>query len=171
MNKFRKRPRLNGFRYKGCHRYFVTICTHQKSLIFTDKDIVALCKTVLEKKSQDMRFTVWAYCFMPDHLHLLLEGSTLDADLKKFVTSFKQVSGYRYSRNVAQNQSPQGISKLWQPSFYDHVLRKEEDLVAVARYILNNPVRKGLAEHYREYPFSGSFAMRDGLKALLSFPG
>jgi len=40
---------------------------------------------------------------------------------------------------------------------YDHVLRKEESIEGVARYILDNPVRKGLVSDYKEYPFSWSF--------------
>jgi len=60
------------------------------------------------------------------------------------------------------------MPKLWQPSFYDHVLRNDEDLPAVARYILNNPVRKGLVDHYTEYVFSGSLVFKDGIEGVLS---
>jgi len=93
---------------------------------------------------------------MPDHLHLLLEGKSKEADFKRFVSSFKQTTGYYHSQNAAQGFNPDDSPKLWQPSYYDHVLRNEEDLQKVAAYILNNPVRKGLVEHYREYDFSGS---------------
>ncbi|MBN2380988.1 hypothetical protein JXM67_14415 [candidate division WOR-3 bacterium] len=44
---------------------------------------------------------------------------------------------------------------MWQRGYYDHILRKEEDLEIVANYIWGNPVRKGLAETIEEYPFSG----------------
>lgn len=89
-----------------------------------------------------------AYCFMPDHLHLLVEGDE-EADLIKFIREFKQLTAYSY-KNVAGH-------KLWQRSFYDRVLRVDEDARAVARYICNNPVRKGLAASPLEYPFIGSF--------------
>ena len=46
--------------------------------------------------------------------------------------------------------------KFWQTSFYDHFLRKEEDVRDVVMYVLHNPVRKGLVSEWREYPYSGS---------------
>ena len=116
-----------------------------------------------------MGFKVWAYCFMPDHLHLLVEGIAENADLKRFISLFKQVSGYKYVQNVTQCFNADEKPKLWQPGFYDHVLRKEEDLVEVARYIFNNPVRKGLVGHYSDYSYSGSLVLNNGLKKTLSF--
>lgn len=114
-----------------------------------------------------MNFIVWAYCFMPDHLHIVLEGDCENADLKKFISSFKQISGYRYRQNVGQRFSVDGTPKLWQPSFYDHVLRKDEDLLDVVRYTLQNPVRKHLVRHYTEYMYSGSLIGNDGIKGAL----
>ena len=46
--------------------------------------------------------------------------------------------------------------KIWQQSFWDHLLRAEEDAAVVLTYILNNPVRAGLVASWRDYPFAGS---------------
>ena len=64
-------------------------------------------------------------------------------------------------RSVAQGFSPARSrgTKLWQPSYYDHVLRNEDDTLATARYIFENPVRTNLVTHYREYQFMGSFEL------------
>ena len=85
---------------------------------------------------------------MPDHVHLLLTGAD-DADLLRFVKDFKQRTGYAYRRANAK--------ALWQKSYYDHVVRAEEDLRVVARYIVGNPVRAALAASPAGYPYSGSF--------------
>jgi len=45
---------------------------------------------------------------------------------------------------------------LWQIGYFDRVLREEDDTRAVVGYILNNPVRAGLAVRGVEYPFNGS---------------
>jgi len=90
---------------------------------------------------------IYAYCFMPDHLHILL-GSDERTDIVKCIRKFKQLTGYRV-------KSQFGFT-LWQKSFYDHILRKEENIREVARYILENPVRKGLVDDFRNYPFLGS---------------
>ncbi len=82
---------------------------------------------------------------MPDHLHLLLDTE----DCIKFIKNFKQITGYQFKTKT-------GLA-LWQKSYYDHILRKEEDLIGTVKYILNNPVRAGLTEKYLDYPHSGSF--------------
>ena len=89
-----------------------------------------------------------AYCFMPDHVHLLVEARGETADAIAFVHQAKQRSGYAVARAY-------GL-KLWQPSFYDRILRREEATLSVARYILENPVRAGLVKSPGEYLFSGS---------------
>lgn len=182
--KFKRRPRLKGFDYTGCYRYFITICTQNKNPVFHNTDIAKQYIELLAEKAIMLRFKVWVYCFMPDHVHFLAEGISQDADLKRFVSSFKQSTGYHYSLSnkakdahlsgrakalgygkmddlggVAQGFSPAEKAKLWQPSFYDHVLRKEEDLLETMKYILNNPVRKKIASHYLDYQLSGSFEL------------
>jgi len=98
---------------------------------------------------------------MPDHLHLLLEGVSPESDLKKFISSYKQYAGYHYKMDVAQGFSPAQRTqlKLWQPSYYDHILRKDEDILDIARYILDNPVRKKLVKRFQDYKFLGSFEL------------
>ena len=44
----------------------------------------------------------------------------------------------------------------WQKDFYDHVIRTNEDIATQVRYILDNPVRKGLVLFWQEYSFKGS---------------
>ena len=92
--------------------------------------------------------SILAYCFMPDHLHLLVEGETTESDLQRFISSFKQKSGYAFSQT--------GSGHLWQKGYYDRILRTEETTLNVVRYILENPVRAGLVGRFDEYPYSGS---------------
>ena len=46
------------------------------------------------------------------------------------------------------------IKPLWQKNFYDHIVRKEESLLKIAEYIVDNPVRKELVSEWEEYPYS-----------------
>ena len=85
---------------------------------------------------------------MPDHVHLLVYGTSERADLRAFVVHFKKLTGFEYARRVGRC--------LWQPGYYDRVLRDEESTETIARYVLGNPIRAGLARHPREYPFAGS---------------
>ena len=110
-----------------------------------------MCMSALNTISEKNGFLVWAYCFMPDHLHLLIEGTRKSSDLKRSISEFKQSTGYSFKRKNGK--------KLWQESYYDHVLRDKESAKKAAEYILMNPVRKGLANNCNDYPFSGSFKL------------
>ncbi|MFH1707477.1 MAG: transposase [Planctomycetota bacterium] len=88
------------------------------------------------------------YIFMPDHMHVLNEGLAPDSDLLKMMYLFKQKTGYWLAKH--------GGGVMWQPGFYDHIHRQEEDLRKHIRYILDNPVRKGIVGHWNDHPFTGS---------------
>ncbi len=147
--KYPKRPRIGYFSYKGHFAYFITICTDFKKVIFVSEEQVELVLEILKQTSKKHDFNVYAYCFMPDHLHLLLLAEESGSSLKDFLREFKQKSSFYYKKKF-------GI-KLWQPSYYDHVLRKNEKLNNIAEYIFFNPVRKKLVDDYRKYPYLGSF--------------
>src|SRR5262245_57135673 len=85
---------------------------------------------------------------MPDHLHALVSGTSEDADVMRFCSVFRQVSGYHYLQSQGH--------RLWQEGFYDRVLRESESTFDVVSYIVANPVRAGLVQTVTEYPFSGS---------------
>lgn len=150
----RKSNRLPLDAYKGAAAYAITTTVEGRRPVFRRPEIVALCLERLREASARTNFEVLAYCFMPHHLHLLVRA-TQEADLVAFMRLFKQLSGYAYRRSTGDPQV------LWQTSYYDHVLRSEEDVHAVARYVWGNPVRAGLADSPREYPYSGSLAMED----------
>ena len=81
-------------------------------------------------------------------MHLLVEGLQDDADCLRFIKFAKQYSGYYYSKSQGK--------KLWQRYGFEHVLRDDELVLVVAKYILQNPVRAGLVVDPRDYPHSGS---------------
>lgn len=85
---------------------------------------------------------------MPDHQHLIVTGTNSNSGILYFIKQDKQKTGHWLS----QNQS----SARWQKDFFDHIIRKDEGLVNIARYILDNPVRKGLVANWRDYPYKGS---------------
>jgi putative transposase len=140
-------PRLRAFDYEGNYCYFITCCTHQSKPHFKDKNLVNLVLAILKEIAQKEAFTLLSYCFMPDHLHLLLAGDRTSS-LEDFMRDFKQKSSFCFRKTSK--------GTLWQRSYYDHVLRKEEDIREIALYIFRNPVRKGLVTCIRDYPFLGS---------------
>ena len=98
-------------------------------------------------------FAVHAYCFMPDHVHLLMEGTASGSSLPPLISRWKQATAYTIGR-------PRGI-RLWQPGYFERVLREQESSRVTARYILENPVRAMLASHVNEFAFAWCVWMND----------
>jgi REP element-mobilizing transposase RayT len=143
------RPRrLAGVSYVGFQRYFVTTCTAFKRPIFEALAIGNDTASQILRAAREREFAVTAYCLMPNHVHLLLVAQSVGADLPRFVKHAKQVTGFAYRK--AKDRS------LWQPGYHERVLRDDEATLAVARYIVENPVRAGLAKALGEWPLSGS---------------
>ena len=141
-------PRLCDFNYLSSPAYFVTSLTYQRNPYFKDSTIVGIVLPILKYSSEKNRFNIYAYCFMPDHVHLLALGED-NSSLTSFIKTFKQRSSFAFRKAFGD--------ALWHRSYYDHILRKDQAIKDVALYILNNPVRAGLTSDYKSYPFSGSF--------------
>jgi REP element-mobilizing transposase RayT len=140
-------PRLAGYAYAGTQWYFVTINTRERQPAFREAALATSTVETLVQTSAETGFELLAYCLMPNHLHLIASGTRDDADLVRFVQLFKQLTGFRYKKETGQ--------QLWHRSYYDHILRAEEDAEDIADYIWHNPVRAGLAADATSYAFSG----------------
>ncbi|MHC8291453.1 REP-associated tyrosine transposase [Pseudomonas sp. XS1P51] len=81
---------------------------------------------------------------MPDHFHWLIELQ--QGSLSELMQKTKSLS------TKAINLSTGRKIGLWQHGFHDRALRREEDLVKLARYIVANPLRAGLVERLGDYP-------------------
>ena len=150
MPDFRRKPnRLAPESYQGRQAYFLTLCTNERRKVFTVPTFIDPLIALLRVTSTTHTFNVYAYCFMPDHLHLVVTGESEAANLPKFIQTFKSLA--------ARESWKHGIQRLWEKGFYDHILRNGESLEAVASYTLENPVRAGLVPRPEEWPYSGSF--------------
>ena len=141
-------PRLRTFDYLGFHRYSLTFCTDWRRKWFVKHPAVNLVLSQFLRTAINKEFAIIVYCFMPDHVHLLIEGLTPASDGKEFIVRAKQCSAHAFA--------DQFNVRLWQPSGFEHVVRDDEKTQIIARYILENPVRAGLVRSPLDYPFSGS---------------
>src|SRR4029450_2015613 len=97
------------------HRYSLTFCVDRRRYVFVDPRLVDLMLAQISRAARDWRFAVLAYCFMPDHVHLLVEAEASDSNLVRFAHAVKQRTGYEY-RKLAPDA-------LWQKGYFEHVLR------------------------------------------------
>src|SRR5271157_4999099 len=140
--------RLNAEEYRGCRIYFVTICCEKRRPVFAEESKGRWALAQLMATSLRHKFTLHAYCIMPDHLHVVVEGATPACNLVKFVNAFKQRTGFEHRQACGE--------PLWQTRYYDHILRSRDHIEDVACYVWWNPVRAGLCANPKEYALSGS---------------
>ena len=83
------------------------------------------------------------YVIMPDHIHLLITFSErhIGRSLQDTIRFFKTMSTNEYIRNVKTGVLPPFHEKLWQKSYYDHVIRNDQDYNETWEYIENNPIK------------------------------
>lgn len=144
-----RQRRLPGFNYADPdHVYFLTTRATVGTSPFSNPHLAQEVVASLHWLRAHRGVAVYAYCLMPDHLHLLLRPGPGGRTVGTLMGAFK-----RFTTRQSWKHGTTGA--LWQARFYDHVLRKAEDGEQIVAYILANPVRKGLVEAAEDYPFSG----------------
>ena len=155
-----KSIRLAPDAYADTHTVFsITTCTKGRRPVFADHAAARVTTNVLERHAAKTGVRLFAWCVMPDHVHLVIAPSAT-CDVVTFVGQFK---------NLAQRDCWRlgVVGAFWQPRFWDHALRSNEDLSCVIRYVLDNPVRRGIVGVYSDYPHSGvAVGIRVGLVGL-----
>jgi putative transposase len=156
-----RRHRLPPAAYQGPVTVSVTGCLQGRRPVFEEPRVVAPLVSLLHATADKNSCAVVAFCFMPDHVHVVLRGFSFSSDTRRSFAAFKQASGFWLARNRP--------GSTWQKDFYDRVLRTEADVIREVWYIVANPLRVELVEAWREYPWAGSFVIN--LEDLLSAEG
>lgn len=143
-----KHHRLPDEMYRGFRIVAFTACMKERNTFFTAEARFKNCEKILLDALKQCECGSDVYLFMPDHIHFLLRGQSDNADVLRAMKSFKQKTGFWLSQNYS--------SVRWQKDFYDHILRTEDEIPKHITYILNNPVRAGFVEDWKNYPFKGS---------------
>ena len=102
---------------------------------------------------------VWAYCLMPNHVHLIVVPESEDA-LRRAIGEAHR----RYTRRVNFREGWRG--HLWQGRFASFVMDTPY-LLACSRYVERNPVRAGLCVRPEDYPWSSAAAHLAGKDDVL----
>ncbi len=146
----RKRLRLSGFDYGTDGAYFVTICTRGRKCLFAPVGADSISarmveRTFLETIARYTSVDAPAYVVMPNHFHAIITVSRADIEsaptVSDIIQSFKRYSTLEYIRMVKDGVLPPFDKQIWQRSFYDHVIRNQQDYDQIAEYIMMNPMR------------------------------
>lgn len=140
--------------------YFFTQVTHQRITYFKSDETNHKLLQIIKKVQTSKHFELLAYCFIPDHIHLLIQLPPGDSDFSYRMREIKRLTTI-YIRKKSSNPD----LKVWQDRFWEHTIRDETDLRIHFDYIHYNPVKHGVAESfdgwewssYREYFASDYF--------------
>lgn len=119
--------------------YHITTTTINREPIFAKLDSARKLINILRKSDELMQTNTFAFVVMPDHIHWLFQLNQVRS-ISKLMQSVKSISARSIGRPI------------WQAGYYDHAVRKEEDLQTIARYIVANPMRAGLVNAVGDYP-------------------
>lgn len=95
---------------------------------------------------------VGRYVIMPDHMHFFVCGGE-DFELAQWVNGLKR------SMSVALGATKE--VPLWQPGFFDHLLRNDESYQQKWEYVRENPVRAELVKQSDQWPYQGELVLID----------
>ena len=136
---------LRGRASLGGQIYLVTAVTRNRVPLFTNLHLGRIVVRTLHCQEVAARAPTLAYVVMPDHLHWLVQLRP-GSNLSEVVRSVKGKSAFDINRAVGTRR------RVWQQSFHDRALRREENLGDVARYVVRNPLRAGLVRRLNEHP-------------------
>ncbi len=126
-------------------RYLITATVQERKPIFISPQIAEIVLESLHWLEKQEKIILDAAVVMPDHFHFV--AALCDGSLSKIMHSLKSFTAKRIN-DLLNRQG-----RIWQPQYHDHAIRKEETLIDVVIYTLNNPVRAGLVKDFHDYPF------------------
>ncbi|MEM6256833.1 MAG: transposase [Planctomycetota bacterium] len=94
----------------------------------------------------DKFYQLFALVVMPDHVHLLVRPDR-DIGLTRMMKGIKGVT----ARLINELRDTSG--RIWLSESYDRIIRDEAEAIEKQNYIIQNPVRAGMAERWQDYPF------------------
>jgi REP-associated tyrosine transposase len=148
----RRSPRLRGYDYTQSGAYFVTICTQGRIPCFGQ----IIDQAMRLSQAGQMVQATWdelprhypgidldAFVVMPDHVHgiIVLSDQADRLSLPDAMQRFKSLTTARYRHGVSDGGWVPFPGRLWQRSYYDHIIRGEADLHRIRAYVEENPAR------------------------------
>ncbi len=136
--------------YEGHARFILTAtCYEHAPVIGKSSARMAECEQGILTASRECKATVYAWCVLPNHYHLLLETDKIK-ELQRRLGKFHGSSSFRW--NGEDNLRGR---KVWYRSF-ERLMRSDRHFWASLNYIHHNPVHHGYVERWQDWMFSSA---------------
>lgn len=158
----RKNIRLDNYDYKSNGAYFITICTKERKHLFwkEETDVGANCVRPLEYQlstagtiaDEEIKginniygsnIRIEKYVIMPNHIHMIIVIDSFSDGRTQFAPTVSRI--IKQFKGVITKKIGESI---WQRSFYDHIIRNENEYIQIWDYIDTNPIKWADDEYY-----------------------
>ena len=144
----------------NCH--FFTLVSYQRKPFFIQPEFRTIFHNSIKQIQQKHPFEIDAMVLLPDHLHCILTFPDNDTDysrrwsmIKRFVTqSFTNDENTVGCAMRNNSRIKRGESNIWQRRFWEHEIRDQQDHEKHLDYCYRNPVKHGLVQQVRDWPYS-----------------
>tara|TARA_R110002096_G_scaffold34468_6_gene98418 strand:+ start:1755 stop:2240 length:486 start_codon:yes stop_codon:yes gene_type:complete len=124
---------------------FITVCSKQRQPLFADH---AIHQLLIQEWSNANTWAVGRYVILPDHIHLFASPCGDEApDVRRWIRFWKS--------KVTQKWPLPHDGSIWQTNAWDRQLRAADSYAQKWEYVRNNPVRHGLVEKAKDWPYQG----------------
>jgi putative transposase len=127
--------------------YHAVITSLNKERLFIDKRVCNNLAYILFEAVVLHKYGLFAFCIMPDHVHILCRPGNVA--LKHFIDLVKLRFEFVHKKSVFK-------TAVWEAAFRQDILT-DEQIVPMAVFILENPIRSGMADSVIDYPFSFAY--------------
>ena len=131
--------------------YFITTCVAKRRPLLANDMAHSILRDEWQGLSLRHGWEAGRYVVMPDHAHFFLRPFRNEAKpLSEMIGLWKEWTAKRLLHALGQP------APLWQPEFFDHVVRSKKALLGKWAYVRENPVRAGLVARAEDWPYAGS---------------
>ena len=150
----RRRPPRIGQIFQSIRNplYFVTMVTWKRQSVLANERVHNAFRHHAFRQ-RNMGVSVGQYVIMPDHIHLFISIGH-NQKLGESVKHLKQC----VTKRLRETDSK---LKVWQPGFFNHLLRNSESYIEKWRYMAENPIRAGLCKNAKDWPYQGEISHID----------
>jgi putative transposase len=134
---------------QGGYAYHVINRGNGRATVFHKPQDYEAFLSLLSEAKKRHRVKIFGFCLMPNHFHLVVEPAHQTA-LSQFMQWLLTSHVRRYHKHYGSS------GHVWQGRFKSFAVQRDEHLITTLRYVLQNPVRAGLSETVREWPWSSA---------------
>jgi putative transposase len=135
----------------GTYFFTVTVLDRRSTILV---DNINLLRSAFRIARRERPFAIDAVVLLPEHLHVVMTLPSDDADYLGRWRKIKGLFSRRVAKTLGMKPNARGEYSLWQPRYWEHTIRDENDYERHVDYVHYNPIKHGLVSRVTDWPHS-----------------